>query len=232
MFSKFFKRVSDNIPQLPPHHVLVDFSTNIVLTASPRLFDVVFLMECLDAREIMNANQPNYQKFFFLLTLDPAQFPEWTWQDSSRTFVKTPFALLTPKIRALSSLATLKKDLVREIVVNINMVRNMLRSDVSLQETVYLAKRMQAEAFKFSGYDEAKILEYPFVLQYAELAGLSYRTAADEILFKSRLADEVLAKSERLRLKYFDAVKKADTPKELEVMRRQFLTEFFVNTII
>ena len=140
--------------------------------------------------------------------------------------------MLTDDLRFKSHLAARKVIFLYHMMRSITAARNSLRTGINFQETVYLTKKLQARDFKKSGYDEDSIMEYPYVLQYADLKNLSLRQAADDILFMSRLADDLLAKTELLRLRYWSRVREATHPDELVKIESDFMQDCFVNAQI
>src|SRR3989338_8984330 len=136
------------------------------------------------------------------------------------TPTKTP-AGVTLELRARSRLATAKCRAIAEIINTINTLRQPMRTDMTLQESVYLIKRMQAQAFKDANYDQKMVMEIPYVVQYADLASISFKEAADNILFRAQLDDGYLAKTELLRLKYFDLVREASEPAQIPSIMKQ-----------
>jgi hypothetical protein len=93
-----------------------------------------------------------------------------------------------------------------------------------MQEAVYITKKTQAQRYKDAGY-QGDDLEYPYVMQYADFAGLSMRVAADEILLKATFDDEVLLKTEFFRLKYFELIKNMNDPGQADRITLDFRRE-------
>ena len=110
--------------------------------------------------------------------------------------------------------------------------RYPVSTGVLFQETVYLTKKAQASAFKEAGYPEDDILEYPYIIQYADFANIPLKQAADDILFKARLDDELLAKTELIRLKYFNAIRSARTVEEVAPIYEAFTRESYRNALV
>ncbi len=216
-----------------PHlSLLVDVSTRAVLAMSSNVGAIGLLADCtMDSYHIPHFDYPHY--------LDQAppspvggSLAHWTWNTKTRTLVPTRSDIATIELHASSKLAIAKLNIARRIMQIISTARLRLASGIELQETVYLTKKIQAKGFKDSGYDEASLMEFPYVLQYADLINASPREAADDILLKAKLADDVLGKTELLRLAYFDMLKKARTTDELEPIFENFYREAVVNAII
>jgi len=90
-------------------------------------------------------------------------------------------------------------------------------------------KRREAEQLKKRGYASETLHEFPYVVQYADYAGVSIRDAAEEILFRATLDDQLLAKTEILRIRYFDRVKKADTPEAVHLIIDDYMRDSYFN---
>ena len=195
----------------PPHFAaLIDTPSNALLMLSLRLPVIAFLVKTTaDVRPSWGVNYPNYLRAFPLADADPLIYPQWMWNGRERLFELLPKALLTDRVRHTSALAVRKAYALFEMIQAVSTARNLLWSGVLMQDAVNLTKRAQAQAYADAGYPEADPLRYPYVLQYAEVANLPMKAAAHEILFKAQLDDELLAKTEGVRLKYLDLLKSA-----------------------
>jgi hypothetical protein len=211
-------------------HALIDSSTNVLLSISRNIAAIVFSLECIVDTNLVPAIQyPNYLHSEFLTSLKPRDYPKWTWKRETRTFVETRPDLATRDMQARSVLATEKIRTIARVMTVLNIVRHKVRTGVDFQETVYLTKRLHAQQFKDSGYDEKEILKFPYVLQYADYADISFRQAADDILLKAKMDDEFLAKTELLRLRYFKEVKLAGDPEQLPDIYERCRRECYVS---
>ena len=209
-----------------PYSILVDSTTLAVLTASYHAPAVVFVSECtMDTAYVSAANVPHADKTLFLIKADPEEYPQWTWNYKERAFFETSAETLTDELRALSRLVTAKMKTVSYMIYRINYRRHKVRTGLDFQESIYLTKQMQAQRLKDSDYDERLITESPYVVQYADAIGIPLEQAADEILLQSKLDHEFLAKTEKVRMQYFTAVKRAKTPQELESILAAFKRE-------
>jgi hypothetical protein len=215
------------------YSALVDFSTGALLVMGNSSPALIFLSECMpDTHFVPFVNDPNYTGSFFelpfLALMKPENYPKWAWDKVNRIFVKTEKGVLNEQLRAKSRLAVSKHAVINRIINNISVARNKTATGVRLQdERVYPAKKMQAQAFKDSGYSEDLIAEYPYVVQYADFAKLSLKQAAEEILFKARMNHQMLINTESLRLRYFKKVREAKTPEELPIILKKFLSDCF-----
>ncbi|QQG38136.1 MAG: hypothetical protein HYS26_01105 [Candidatus Kaiserbacteria bacterium] len=217
-------------PFLPS--ILVEYGTHIVLAFDTTAPGIVFLNECTgDTIGAYGIQYPHYRDSLFLTTTGPAEYPTWTWNFEQRLFEQTPPKLLTKEIREKSALAVGKLKVVQTIMRNISRLRLRFETGISLQDSVYLEKRIEALSFKNAGYDEVVLPEYPHVLLYADYAGLSPRQAADDIIFKSKIATEQLAKTELLRIIYFNKIKKAKAVAELDAITETFFRDPYVGTL-
>src|SRR5215467_15639623 len=176
-----------------PYSALLDASTSAVLALSPRVNIISFLAKNMpETEQEYHVEYPNYVQKFELATVHPKVYPEWTWNGQTRQFLPLAKDFITKELRQRSSLAMLKGVALSEVTTWINSARNPVASGLSMQETVYLKKQMQAQSFKDAGYPERHLLQYPYLLQYVEYSGLTPRAATDEILFKAKLADDLL----------------------------------------
>ncbi len=225
-------------PYLLKHYdALIDSTTNAVLTLGANPAVMNFLKECTpDTWRARSVNYPNYtdpKSFllapFFLASVKPNNYPKWIWDYKRRIFFKTKTKSLDGDILTRSRLADSKKEAIHKIIMNINSARSEIETGAYFQETVYRSKKTQAKTFRESAYDDNLIMEFPYVAQYADYAGISLRQAADDILFKSKLDDDFLAKTELLRLKYFNKVKKVATPEEMAPILEEFTRDCYVN---
>lgn len=224
---------------MPIYSALLDSNTQIVLALSDNISAIVFLNECMsDTSHAVSVNYPNYtkslfhEKPFFLAREKPEHYPRWTWKEKTRTFVKTRPDVLTDGLIARSRLAVSKHGAISRIIVNLNQACYKVRTGFEFQETVYLTKKLQAQKFKDSGYDENVIMEYPYVLHYADYAGIPLKEAADDILFQAKLDDQHLANTELLRLRYFNKVRDATKPEQLPAIFEEFLRDCYINVKI
>lgn len=212
-----------------PVSALVDASTSALLALSSYPYVVSYLAKspALEAEEFHGVNWPHYRKNFHLKDENSRIYPNWTWSLETRRFSPTPAELITTELLQRSTLAVKKCSALWEMVYELSVSRYAMWRGPILQETVYLTKRQQAQAYRDDGYPEGDILRYPYVLQYADFAGLTAQSAADEILFKARLDDELLARTEFLRLKYFNLIRDVGKVDEIAGILRTFRRETY-----
>ena len=195
---------------MQPYSALIDVENNVVLIASTHISIIVFLNECMENTfHCPLVNSPHYENVFPLAAIPPEEYPQWSWDWKSRLFNKTTAAVTNTALTQKAVLASAKHAILKRLILNLSSMRYKVRTGVEFQETVYLTKTMQAERFKESGYDTSQLIEFPYVVQYADFAGIPIAQAADDILFKAHLDDDYLARSEMLRLKYFKAIAEA-----------------------
>jgi len=212
------------------HSALLDFNTHVVLAISPRVAAIELLSECMaDTLHAACVHHPNYVHSSFFAALDADEWPRLTWDLRERKFVETPAEMLTDEIRDRSRLAAGKLDVIDKMTDSLNIARYKVRTGIALQEIVYLAKRTQALKFKESQYDDDLMDDCQLVVQYADHANVSLRQAADEILLKAKFDEEILVKTELLRLRYFGKVKEASSVDQLPPIYTEFLRDCCVN---
>lgn len=218
--------------QNAPWIILIEASTRAVLAASKNSAAIMFLNNCtLDSYYSYNVarwsprNQLPFEQKYDSLA-------HWTWNVKTRSFSSTRKDILTEALQERSRLAIQKLAAFNRIMYEINVARLKLQTGFNFQETIYLTKKMQAQAFKDGGCDESRAIEYPYVLHYADYAGISLRSAADDILLKAKLADEVLAKTELLRLTYLGRLRRAERLEDIPPILADFEREAFINAFV
>ena len=212
---------------------LVDSASKALLAASDQVAIISFLNDCtLDTYHVPHVDRPNYEGACFTSTLTPEDFPRWSWGRGERRFRDTTPDGLTDELYARAALAQAKGRAIGQIIRFLNIARNRLVTGLNFQDTIYRVKAHEAERFRDSGYDEERILEFPFVLQYAEYAGISLRQAADDIHLKGRFHAHYLLNTEGLRLKFFNRVRQATDPATLPGIADEFYNECFKNVMV
>ncbi len=210
-----------------PYSVLVDSPTSSVLILSQSAPIVWCLSKYnADTQPYTYVNYPHYVRDFPFARCPPVKYPEWTWVVGKRLFEPTPPNLLTDELRRASALAVKKAGALEDVMRVVSIARYPVWRGVLLQEQVYVVKQAQAQRYKDEGYPD-NVLPYPYVLQYADYSGLSPREAADEILFKARLDDEHLVKTEAIRLRYFDRIRDAKNLDDMVPILADFKQEIF-----
>ncbi len=218
------------------YHLLIDEQTHAVLTVSTRKDIVVFLKSCFaDVYVVFLANQPNYTgsflRKFSLLLEKPENYPRWSWDYKRRMFRRTGNSVLREDLFKKSRLAQAKRVLIGRIQSHLADDRILFSENLPYQETVYSIKKMQAMDFQKSGYDESLIMNYPYIVQYADFANISLRQAADDILFQVQLYEDRLLRNESLRLKYYTAVRNMSTPSQGNFLRKELYRELYGNSL-
>lgn len=212
--------------------VLIDASTYAVLAAGTNVAAINFLSECtMDTFHFQDAGNPHYSGNLPLTTID-GSLAHWSWGPVSRKFTHTHKDVLTDSLRDRSRLAMEKMNAVTTMMLYISRSRSVVRNGVEMQEIVYVAKAQQAHDFKSTEYDERQIMDYPYVFQYADFAGFTYKEAADEIILRAKLDQDILVKTELIRMTYFDRLKKISDPKDVQALLDSFYREAFVNAQI
>lgn len=154
--------------------------------------------------------------------IPPNHYPEWSLRPYNYALSKSRPGQMTEELLARSQLAMARVKAIHRIMFEINRIRAKVDPGMTLQETIYMTKKLQAAEFARSGYDESLLIKLPYVLQYADLYDIPAREAADTILFRSSLDDALLSKSEMLRMKYFDLVKQTTRLEEFPELLRRF----------
>ncbi len=230
MFIPFLRSLNQKLfkttPQITHSFALIDNATGVTLAHSQRSAPVLFLQGNLRDTRYTYINPTASST---INSTPPEQYPELTWNRKTKRFTQTHPDVLTEELRALSRLARAKLETIGRMIYDLNIARNELRIGIIFQETVYMTKKLQAHEFMKSGYDESRIMEYPYILHEADMKKTSFREAADAILFKAKLADDILLRTEQLRLEYFNKVKEADDPEMLKTIFKDFHKACYVN---
>ncbi len=214
------------------YSALLDRKSNAVLIASTHISAIVFLNKHVpDTVHWPLVQSPNHEQSFPLHGLVPEQYPNWHWDEKARLFSQTTPHDVAEALRERAQLTAAKFGAISKVMFNINAARYQNRSGIEFQETVYLLKRLQAEGFIASNYDESRASEFPLVVQYADFSGCTLRTAADDIRFKARLYEDLLAKSEILRMKYFQLIGDAAESALPEILG-EFYRDCYENALV
>ncbi len=219
-----------------PYHVLCDQETNAVLAMSRRMETIILLNDCTrDTFAVFSVNYPNYQnlfwKGFFLASEKPTDYPRWTWHYSQRIFTKTQEDVLSRNLFERARLINAQRNTIGPMTRILSTDRMSFSKNILYQEAIYSIKKTQATEFKNSGYDEKYIMNYPFIVQYADFANLSIRQATDDIIFQAELYENRLLRNESLRLKYFNSVKNMKEPQEGPVLLKDLQRELYGNSL-
>jgi len=210
-----------------PYSALLDASTSALLFLSTRIPVIVFLAKVMsEGDHEYCVNYPNYLEDFPHAKLPPVAWPMWTWNGPKRVFEATPPELNTERLRLYAALAAKKAQALVEVTRTLTMARYPVWDGMPMQEVIYVTKKMQAQRFKDRGYPEGMELEFSYVVQYADFAGLSMKAAADEILLKASFTDALLLKSELFRLKYCGLIRDANTVEQLDSLIMDFRRDF------
>jgi hypothetical protein len=179
-----------------------------VLVISDHPSAIVFLEESeADTSHAAFIQYPCYRTSLFLTSENLDKYPEWSWDATSRKFLRTRSELLDEELRAKSRLAVAKCDGISKIIFDLNFARAKLMRGVDFQETVYMEKRMQAQTLMGLECDDELAIDYPYILQHADCRAVSLQEAVDAVLHAARGDDRLLERTELLRLKYFSRIK-------------------------
>lgn len=209
-----------------PYNALVDQNSGTLLAISTNAPVIAFLVQATtDTYPLYSVNFFNPDRPFPLARIRSEHYPEWTWSPGQKRFVRANAGAVTDDLRRRSRLAVEKGRIIDKIMKNLSIARYPVATGVLFQESVYLAKKAEAESFKKAGHPDADLVPYPYVVQYAEFSGLTLQQAADEILLKAKLAEDLLSRTELLRLKYFERIKLAADTDVLPAIFRSFMHE-------
>jgi hypothetical protein len=217
--------------------ILYDLETKFVLAASPFSTVIIKLHECVpETTYVTYVPVPDEQDEGDPLFTD--QCCNWRFDAKQRTandkrsLLDDRAGKATQYVKTRATLANAKRDAFTRIIATINDARTKVRTGLIYEETVYMLKRLEAERFRQSGYDESGIFSYPFLLQYADFANVSYHQAADDILLQSGIDDQILVKTEILRMDYNRRVASAKTPEEITTILADFRAASFSKALV
>ena len=196
--------------------ILVDTSGAILAVSHDRAA-VIFLHECTPDSYYGSSLYLPYESEEMLSTVLSGEIIEWTWIQGGG-FSRTAPHILTDELRLKAQLIDGKIRALGSCMLQINSAREKIWTGVLFQENVYALKKSQAVRFKEASYDDSIMGEIPFVVQYADFANIALKQAADEIIFKAALDEDYLAKTESLRLAYFDRIRKAKQISDLSTI--------------
>lgn len=210
-------------------HALVDIGTNALLALNRYVATIVFLAEAVpNSYPALNVGGKNMQD----VAEGPIDgYPKWRWSNDFRNpgFSRLPKDLVTEELRARSRLSMAKAAAIGRVMAGVSLMRSSVGTGTLFQETVYMSKRLEAERLKLNNYSTDSLIEFPHVVQYADYADISIREAADEIIFQAKLDDQLLARTEIFRIRYFNKIKDAQTPAEIKNVMDDYLRDSYLN---
>lgn len=231
MLGMFWKKpeAKKRTPRFYPS-VIFDANTLVLLAAHHSLDAIVVASESLMDTQFRKIFREDNVPFAFE-TLPRSEYPLWSWNYRESGFVRTSESGVTDAVRAQSKLACARVEALVTVMNGINATRVRLRKGTELQHTIYLSKRDEARRFLESGADEMSAFEYPYLIQYADYANIPMRQAAEDVLFKARLDDAYLAKTEYLRIKYINLIKNEQNPEKIPHITDEFKRECYTSNL-
>lgn len=215
----------------PMYLCFVDNNTGTLLFMSTNVSIMSLLRDHVHDVSLVYLSPSNFIEKKIYKTLKVESFHLFYWDNKLSKILKRDFIfkkdlsdheILLQKSQLLSE----KYIALSNIVSCIDKLRNSSRKKFNFQEFIYVEKKIQAQRFKDRGYLDSEILEYPYVLQYADYADLSFKESADTILLKAKMGHDVFAKTELLRLRYVNLLKDARTISDVKKCHGDFLLDF------
>jgi hypothetical protein len=213
-------------PDKQEYFALQDINSGAILTISKNFQTLNYISDFFMDTMIMAFPSTNYfdRKFYDGL-IESGESYKFTVPKYNHK----PIMLGTPdlKMKEKSELVTYKHKKFSEMyqALEIRRIRQSHKRALAFQEIIYVHKKMQATEFLAKGCPEDKILDYPYVKQYADYKKLSSKQAAEDILFKSKLNDNYLARTESIRLKHFNIMKNANSKEEIDAAHKGFVAD-------
>jgi hypothetical protein len=221
----FFKSKSIKYAVEYKYFALLDNQTHTLLVVGKSFQLINFLREYIPESALCSLpSSTKKEEVFFNSLLYSNNCYLLKWDFSKREFIKNN--KISDQLREKSTFSQNKYECLREIASHIEFIRSLFKKTIGYQEIIYLSKKLEAEKFKNNRYPENEILNYPYILQYAEYKEISFKESADAILLKATMGNEMLAKTEILRLNYFNKVKDATSKKDLDDILNQFLLDY------
>lgn len=217
MFSLFRKR--------PPLILkgLFDIPTGVLLVSGNNFQVINLLKEFILDSEIRFFKSPSVGIF-----RSGDDFPAVNiflrWDNKESRYMQAEH--VSDTLKNVRVIARAKYCVLEKILNAIHSFRLNFKKNILFQELIYQAKKEQSLRFRECAYNEASIYDYPYILQYADLRGITFREAADEIIIKAEMESSLLEKSELMRLRYLTAVKNAKDVAETEAVYEKFLLDF------
>jgi hypothetical protein len=112
----------------------------------------------------------------------------------------------------------------------VTRARNRFAPSEKYADLVEILRRDQAVKFRDAGYDESMIQDCLFVFQYAQVKKMTPQEAAEEIIFRFKLFEASLWKTEEIRMKYYDLFSNAKTVEETHEFFQEFIREYYLNS--
>jgi len=214
------------------HNILIEMSSSVVLTTSLHGEAIARLAEMIpDSKAQYDVGHPNHMDTFPLEGLAADEYPKWSWDYRTRLLSPTSEHIVTKEVKELAVLASAKRDILVGVMLDLTRRRISATTGVCLQELVYTEKRKQARDFKQAGSDPDSGNSYPYVAQYADIAGTSLEQAADDILFAASLSDEILVRTEGIRIKYFNKIKFTNDPDRVRAIWKEYYEEVILDPL-
>lgn len=213
--------------------ILIDGATSTLLAVHDYAPAICFVNECtLDTKLVHIFEKPNYEQPGSLNFLWSGKFPFWSWSRKDRKFTETPRHVISDALIQQADLASAKAHYASGIMNHISIIRMRSAQGVEQQDIVYEIKRRQALEFRRTGYIEDDYSKYSYVFEYAEFRNIDQRSAADDIIMKSDLHENVLLNTERLRMKFLNLLKITSTEEEIKPIFDMFMRECYHNTLV
>jgi hypothetical protein len=215
-----------------PLHVLLDYDTKAVLTASAHASVIIelrkFVSNCIWVADIQ---RPNYLNGTYPFSVDQSRsFEMWSWDGKTRSITKTDPARIDAVLSERSALITAQRNAFVGMMHALSLVSARAGTGIDHQDAIYAQKLAEAHAVK-SGSDKDALRWYPYVVQHAEYASLTLEQAADDIIFASKLAHDILIRVEGMRLKYYKLIREARSIEDVANALSRFGEEMHHNAL-
>lgn len=198
-----------NMSTTQSSHALVEVGTNILITLHDDLLSIYALeAHTPDTLAIANVTIPFIRPHVFGRFLGskthptPREYPRWSLSFETRTLSKTPEILCTQERMIRAELIAARAQAYTTLMTNVGYARMKIAYEGVLQSFTYYEKEREARECRDCGYDETLITQWPYVFQYATLAGIPLKAAVNEILFKAELRHEAAARIETVRMQH------------------------------
>jgi hypothetical protein len=203
--------------------VLQDLNSGSILVCGKNFQTLYYMSDFLMDTVVHNINTGNYFNRKFVEGLIDA---EDSYKFTAGGNGKMPVPIKKPdtSMKERSDLARYKHKILAEMyfVLELRRIRLSQKRSLAFQEMIYTAKASQAKEFLEKGCPEDRILDFIYVKQFGDYKKIPYKQAAEMIIMKHKMSESFLARTELLRLKSFNSLKKAQTKEEMNIVLKEF----------
>jgi hypothetical protein len=127
-------------------------------------------------------------------------------------------------------LTLLRRKVLAMVYVNarVTYIRMKGYKSIVLQNETYQIKYQQAVSFRNAGYNDEQLSKFPFIEQAARLGNLTYKQAADIIIFNREEIENTLLATEELRMSTNNQILECTTVSQVEQLLENLRATMFM----